>query len=689
MKYYSKYIFILVLLMFSTWSVVAQENNKTHTVTEGETVREIASKYHITPYDLIKTNPDVVDPPSVGTVLIISIPENDITGIMEKAKITKQEKEIVLLPSFHIVKAKETIFSLAKLYKVEIDDLFDSNPALVDGLKIGMKLNIPKSTENQKDLVQRDTVNYIMHIIKPKETRWGICHKYGITEEQLIESNPVAVQRMNFDDTLWIPKVKIKVKEIEENENINFNYTYYEVKPKDTTYGISKEFGISINELRDDNPIILEEGLEIGMVLKIAKAPRQLYDTTIVEINTFTNLPNDSLLTNSEKINELDKYSFPEVIDVVLMLPFYLNNNVGLIQQQQNTSSIEPNNYEVKEVASISDKEDKFYSKSAIALEFYNGALFAIDSLKRMGLSVRLRVYDTQNNLNTVKQIMNDNDFSEVDVVIGPLYTKNVEYVADVLKYDNILVVSPLSKKLEIENRFNLVQAMPTSYTTKNSVLKEVISERNDSTNIVVFGGTIDSIGADFIKTRLMYALDSNIVSTYIAKDNLVDREDVYMLLDPSKDNVVIIASSSKILATDVITALNQKIDSLPSRAYLISNPKILKQLEGSYLNSVSLAYPTDYFVDYGSKEVKRFNSDFKQKYNYFPSMFSYRGFDITYEMLLSLGNNSNLEVGILHKSRRGLQGKFEFISKPFGGYFNRGVFMIQYKDWKLEDVTN
>ena len=687
MKNFSKYIYILVLFMFSTLSLVAQENNKTHTVLEGETVSAIATKYHITPYDLIKTNPDVEDPLAVGTVLIISIPEKDITGIMEKAKITEQDKEDVIIPSFHIVKAKETVFSLSKQYKIKIDDLFDSNPALVDGLKIGMKLKIPKSTEQDIVAVQRDTAIYIMHVIKPKETKWGICHKYGITEEQLIDSNPVAVQKMNIDDTLWIPKIEVQIEE--EKENINFNYTYYEVKPQDTTYGISKVFGISINELREDNPIIQDKGLKIGMVLKIAKAPHQLYDTTTVDVNTFTNLPNDSLLTNSEKIDELDKIAFTKVIDVVLMLPFYLNKNEELIQRQQNSYSKEDSNSQTQDVVSEKGKEELIFSRSAIALEFYNGALYAIDSLKSMGLSVRLRVYDTKNNLDTVKKIMSDNDFSEVDVVIGPLYTENVEYVADVLKYENILVVSPLSKKLEIENRFNLVQAMPTSYTTKNSVLKEVISERNDSTNIVVFGGTIDSIGANFIKTRLSYALDSNIVSTYIAKDNLVDREDVYMLLDPNKDNVVIIASSSKILATDVITALNQKIDSLPSRAYLISNPKILKQLEGSYLNSVSLAYPADYFIDKNSKEVKNFNSKFRQKYSYFPNMFSYRGFDITYEMLFSLGSNSNLEAGILHKPRRGLQGKFEFIRKPFGGYFNRGVFMVQYKDWEIKDVTN
>ncbi len=679
MKDFSKLIFVVILFLFSASNINSQEKNKTHKVVAGETVRAIATKHHITPYDLIKVNPDLEDPPVIGTVLIIPITEDDVTGIMNKAREPKEQKEDVNRPSTHTVKAKETIFSLAKKYKVTIDDLFDANQEIIDGLKIGMKLKIPEPTIKEMVVEQRDTTKYIMHIIQPKETRWGICHKYGVTEEQLMDSNPVVVQKMNFDDTLWIPRMEVKI--VEQEDNINFNYTYYEVKAKDTTYGISKKFGISIEELRDDNPIILDEGLEIGMVLKIAKATLPIYDTRIFETNTFTNLPNDSLLSNVEKINELDKLNFPKVIDVVLMLPFYLNKNVGLIHDESaDKKNVKEESY---------SEEELFYSRSAIALEFYNGALFAIDSLKRMGLSVRLRVFDTQKDLNIVKQIMNENDFSEVDVVIGPLYTENVEYVADRLKYDNILVVSPLSKKLDIDNRFNLVQAMPTTYTTKNSVLKEVISESNDSTNIVVFGGSLDSIGADFIKNRLMYELDSNIVSSYISEDNLVEREEVYKLLKPNKDNVVLIASNSKVLTTDVITALNQKIDSLSSRVYLISHPKVLKQLEGSYLNSVSLAYPSDYFLEYDSDEVKKFNSDFRQKNKYFPSMFTYRGFDITYEMLLSLGRSNNLEDGILHESRRGLQGKFEFISKPFGGYFNRGVFMIQYKDWKLEDITN
>jgi len=687
MKYFSKYLFIAFLLLTSI-SSFSQEKSKTHKVEAGETVRSIAKKYQITPYDLIKINPDLQDPPAEGTVIIIPALKNDATGIMDKAKEPKKETPNTYAQKFHVVKAKETIFSLAKKYNVKIDDLFEANPPLVDGLKIGMRLHIPEPTIKDMIVEERDTTIYIKHIIKPKETRWGICHKYGITEDQLIENNPVAVQKMAIDDVLWIPKKEVEVVANDKNDNINFNYTYYEVKPKDTTYGISRKFGISIEKLREDNPIIVSEGLEIGMVLKIAKTPPPIYDTISYQKITITNLPNDSLLTNAEKIDKLDELNFPKVIDVVMMLPFYLNKNgelLGKIDQYKKTNKNKP----ISAKQFKDDDLDPFYSRSAIAIEFYNGAMFAIDSLKKMGLSVRLRVFDTQKNLDVVKQIMKENDFSDVDVVIGPLYTDNVEYVADQLKYDNILVVSPLSKKLDIDNRFNLVQAMPTSYTLKNSVLKEVITEKNDSTNIVVFGGSLDSLTASFINTRLSHAIDSTIVNSYIAKDNLVDREEVYKLLHPNKDNVVVIASNSNILATDVITALNQKNDSLPSRVFLISDPKILKQLEGKYLNTVSLAYPSSYFVDDNKESVKKFKHDFRKKNNYFPSMFSYRGFDITYEMLMAIGSNSNLEVGILHGPRNGIQGKFEFKSKPFGGYYNKGVFMIRYEDWQLKDVTD
>ena len=464
--------------------------------------------------------------------------------------------------------------------------------------------------------------------------------------------------------------------------NINYNYTYYEVLPKDTNYGISKKFGIEVSVLKKENPNI-SKGLQIGMVLKIPKAPSVVYDTSRYEKIAYTNLPNDSKLTSVAKIEELDKIDIPKVVDVVLMLPFYLDKNKSFIHEASKPMSNTQNE------TGLTVEGAKVYPKSAIALDFYNGAMFAIDSLKNMGLSVRLRVFDTQKSLDVVKHILDENDFSGVDVVIGPLYTQNVEYVADRLKYDNVLVVSPLSKKLDLDNRFNLVQAMPSSYTTKNSVIKEIIGEAdNSNVNVIVFGGLIDKTEVDFVQSRLKSSIDSNKVFTHIAKENLVNRDVVYRLLEPDTDNIVVIASKDDVLITDVITALNQVSDSLPNKAFLLSRPKVLDQLDSDYLNKVSLTYPEDYFVNNSDSKIVSFNSAFKRDSKYTPTMFAYRGFDVTYDILYSLGKNSNIEVGILKNHKRCVQGKFNYMKTPFGGYYNNSVFILRYDDWKLNDIS-
>lgn len=682
MKIFKILIFSALFISFFVNHAFAQENNLTHIVKKGETVRTIALKYNITPYKLLKLNPDINDPLLAHSKIIVSsqkTKQNFKKSILVK-EASKKEKVVYVDSSsmkMHLVKKKETIYALKKKYNITEKQLFDANPTLIDGLKSGMTLFIPNNSNEKEKKSSKNTQNkrsnYIMHIIQPKETKWGICHKYGMTEEQLILSNPIVAKGFNYNDTLWIPKKDLD--KLKTKDDINYNYTYYEVKPKDTPYGLSKTFKTTIGKLKKENPMI-KDGLKIGMVLKIPKSPREVYDTVKYEKKVFTSLPNDSKMSSDEKIEVLDKMKFSKVVDVVLMLPFYLNNNKALIEKLSNNTPV--------------DKNDKIYSKSAIALEFYNGALLAINSLKESGLSVRLRVFDTQNNLDVVKSIMDKNDFSEVNVVIGPLYTKSVEYVADRLKYDNVMVVSPLSKKVNLDNRYNLIQAIPTSFSTKNSMLNEIVKNNNNSiSNLMIFGGSEDDVEVDFVKSRLESRLDSNYAfTTYLAEENIVDREKIFEMLTPNVNNIVIIASKNNVLVNDIVTGLNQIMDSIPSKVYLLDKPKGLSQIESSYLNNVSLSYPENLFINKNNKKFVSFEKKFKQKNKYNPNMYSYRGFDVTRNILYMLAKGDDFEVEIMNNSEQGVQGKFDYMRKPFGGYFNTGVFIVRYNNWNLQVVN-
>ena len=112
-----------------------------HTVAAKETLYGIASKYKISVEELVKQNPQVAKGLRVGMELVINQ-----TTIEE----VNQEDIKPALPEDyieHVVVEKETLYSISKTYNIGIDSIVSINPILIDGLKIGMVLYIPKTVE--------------------------------------------------------------------------------------------------------------------------------------------------------------------------------------------------------------------------------------------------------------------------------------------------------------------------------------------------------------------------------------------------------------------------------------------------------------------------------------------------------------------------------------------------------------
>ncbi|MDZ4330762.1 MAG: peptidoglycan-binding protein, partial [Flavobacterium sp.] len=75
-------------------------------------------------------------------------------------------------------------------------------------------------------------------------------------------------------------------------------------------------------------------------------------------------------------------------------------------------------------------KKDKFLN---MTLDFYAGALVAIDSAKQLGLAIDVSVFDSQETKNTsnVAGIIKENNLENSDAIIGPFYQNNVERTAE------------------------------------------------------------------------------------------------------------------------------------------------------------------------------------------------------------------------------------------------------------------
>ncbi|GAL69842.1 lytic transglycosylase [Jejuia pallidilutea] len=154
---------------------VNAQNYSTHQVKKGETIEEIAKRYYVTPFDIYGLNPDAKKGLKPNTILIIPISK------AKKPKVT----EVKELQGFKTYKAKrkETLYSISKKYDVEIEDIKKYNTFLyANNLRKGDKLEIPvfKITKVEEEVETNKT-----YIVQPKEGKWRIAYKFGITVAEL------------------------------------------------------------------------------------------------------------------------------------------------------------------------------------------------------------------------------------------------------------------------------------------------------------------------------------------------------------------------------------------------------------------------------------------------------------------------------------------------------------------------
>jgi len=126
---YKKVILIFVALI--SFALNAQ-NYRKHKVVQGETITQIAQKYNCTPSDIYVLNPDARNGIQIDAVLIIPNAKSNVS---------------VNSSNSHLVSAKETLYSISKIYSVSIEELQNTNPTLLsEGLKIGQNLAIPNKS---------------------------------------------------------------------------------------------------------------------------------------------------------------------------------------------------------------------------------------------------------------------------------------------------------------------------------------------------------------------------------------------------------------------------------------------------------------------------------------------------------------------------------------------------------------
>ncbi|MEN2487861.1 NlpC/P60 family protein [Flavobacterium sp. B11] len=190
------YRLIIVLFFFSV-GALAQDNFIKHKISQGDNLSVIAKKYGVKVKDIADANPNAPKILKLNSILLIPNKNKTTTKVKTKNVEVAVNDNTSNTSGTHEVASKETLWGISKKYNVSVDDLKKANPLLeTEGLKIGQQIIIPSDVAlvNEKPIeTNAEVVSTDVELIrevKSKETKYGISKEYGITVAELERQNP-------------------------------------------------------------------------------------------------------------------------------------------------------------------------------------------------------------------------------------------------------------------------------------------------------------------------------------------------------------------------------------------------------------------------------------------------------------------------------------------------------------------
>lgn len=566
-------------------------------------------------------------------------------------------------------------------------------------------------------------VKYFIHIVDKGQTLYAISKAYDRKLSDIVIENPAAIDGIGIGQILRIPIAKpkeIALTPIAPEPDKYFGHTH-EVEKGQTLYALSKQYNLSIEQLVALNPEI-KEGLKIGQYIKttlpadekkpVVKpvvslppleivAPKQVEKKKTITVQR-VKLVSDTIYAKGRfgkrkpPVITVDTIisQFDSIVVVVDTLgPFY-----GEKKEEYNIAFILPFHAEetdTLEVEKIIRGESRFPYKTNIALQFYEGALLAIDSLKKQGLKANIFVYDIDDSDSLyIQNIIKKPELAEMDLIIGPLYGSNFMQLAKYAKAHKIPIVSPFTtvNKILFENPY-VCKVLPSGILQVEQLAHYVVDSFHTQNIIVVNNGYYkeSSLFKAFKGTAnsLLKMYDSTAKVKEVSGFEGLLRALVYA--DTSKFDLVVLPSNNQSYVTEFLT----KINTLHKKHKVIlaglQNWLKYDNLDFEYLNKLSLRVPTNNYIDFDDAATKNFIRKYREAYKLEPQKYGYSGFDVSYFFISSLQKyGSGFLNNIKGYHYKGIATDANYIQSATtkSGFENKSVVVLKYENYKLVKVN-
>jgi len=438
------------------------------------------------------------------------------------------------------------------------------------------------------------------------------------------------------------------------------DFIIHKVRKNQDIEKIAMIYEVDVNIILEFNQNIeVKKGVKLKIPIIFNGSKEELNIPEIQNIiKSETNLNYESLIEN---ITDYEKKK------IAVMLPFRTKNI--------NFDSIKDS----REIV----KNDKLLN---ISLDFLFGIKMAVDSFSKFGIDVEVKIFDTGADKNIIHELIKNNDFSDYDLLIGPLTSNAFNYVSKSINNSKVKIVSPLSKT-DLDNE-NIIHTIPSDDLLSEKIISYVKKDTIPSEKFII-SDSYNKIISDKLKRIFP---DAHQFFSRINDSGIDTRTMVYDSLDSTfvkGRNIVFLETKDQGFVSNITSILNSFVND--STEIILTTTNKNRAFEGVnisnyYMSNLNFQYPSinrSIAENVQDKFIKKYNS----RYNSYPSKYAIRGHDLVLDLLirLSCGELDNNNLNLVESEY--IENKFKYIKDNNGVYKNSSVYIMKFEDLKFVEI--
>ena len=320
-------------------------------------------------------------------------------------------------------------------------------------------------------------------------------------------------------------------------------------------------------------------------------------------------------------------------------------------------------------------------------LDFYAGALLAVENQRNAGVDIRLTVIDLPDLMEDDAEFTDD--LFRNDVMIGPVSAAEMQLFQRICKIFRIAFVSPLDPAAEEYAGDNpYFFQIPTSPERQAANLVARLKAEGDGP-VTLFSNPVSpqeiQLEERYEKALTAAGIAYRKISYEVLRGRLITDE-LRAQMNPGGESLpqrVLIASEDEAFASDVVRNMSLlAISGIPVTLYAPNRLRSFETIDVANLYKLGLRISTPYYVDYTQEATRDFVLKYRALYGTEPSQYAFQGYDVLTYFIATLNDLGDAFFDFVEYYPMDLlQNSIRFVrSEEEGGYVNVHTRDIEYR---------